>query len=372
MARNTSIDFLRGLSSIAILLIHILAWKDNSVQTLYTGLPFLFNLRLSLQFFVVTILFCSGFALFISNKNMELTKKSILAFYKKRLSNLLFPWWTFLIFFFSIHILIKLVTGLELIDFSLNYVFSSFIMIGGIGFGWLVILMMLLMLLFPFFIYIYRNHRKRFIFPIFLSIYFGSYLLFLFNPINIFEFTWTSSIHYILPIIYFMVCFISGWGLVYFIGFVYANMRDKRVMIKKELRSLFGFVLLFFITKFIYSTLGFEMNYELNKYPPSPLFLSFGLMLTFLLLTIYYAYRSWIHRHVEKGFYILSSNSYWIFMWSALTISIISSFDFSGVTNTYLKLSVELVLNSVFIFGLIFLQKKLDKRYGKYSKIKEK
>ncbi|MBI2124247.1 acyltransferase family protein, partial [Candidatus Pacearchaeota archaeon] len=113
-----AIDYLRALSVLAIIIIHVIAWHDSSISTEYTQSSFLFKLRDFLQFSVVTLIICSAFSVYVSNKKISFKPEEIGTFYKKRIKRLLFPWWMFLIIFFSAHAIIKLVFNAEFIDLS--------------------------------------------------------------------------------------------------------------------------------------------------------------------------------------------------------------------------------------------------------------
>lgn len=355
-----AIDYLRGLSIIAIIVIHVIAWHDRAILTEYTKLPILFNLRDLLQFSVVTIVMCSGFSLYLTHNKLSLNFKDLLQFYKKRITRILIPWWIFLIVFFSIHYVIKLIFNIELIDLSKNYIFYSFIMIGGIGFGWLVLLMLIISLIFPFLKYLYENSNKKILFSVFTIAFVLSIILFKINTFDVFSFE-LNSING-MTLITFAIPFVLGWSIIYMVGFLLEQFYNEHLSIRKELQLTFGFVGMFILVNLIYNILNLNRQLYLNKYPPTPYYLSFGLMITFVLLTLFFSYKHFIHVHLKNLLSFFSSNSYWLFMWAALTLSFfIPLLSLLKFNNIFLKLIIDIVLNVIGVSLLVLLQKKFIK-----------
>lgn len=354
------IDYLRGFSILVIVIIHVIAWHDNAIFTVYTKLPILFNLRDFLEFSVVTIVICSGFSLYLSHNKLSLNFKDLFHFYRKRFKRILMPWWIFLIIFFSIHYIIKSIFGLELIDLSRNYILASFFMIGGIGFGWLVLLMLVVSLLFPFLKYLYTNINKIILFNVLTIAYVSSLILFEVEHIHVFHLSLDSIS--IAPLIIFTIPFILGWSIAYMIGFLLARFYNTPQFMKKVLELTLGFIGLFISVNVIYTILNFDKHLYLNKYPPTPEFLSFGLMATFILLTLFFSCKKFIHDYLKKLLSFFSSNSYWLFMWNALTLSFfipfLALFEFN---NIFLRLIIAIILNVLGVSLLVLLQKRLIK-----------
>ncbi|MBW2994903.1 acyltransferase [Candidatus Woesearchaeota archaeon] len=346
-----AIDYLRGLSILAIIVVHVLAWHDISVLTEYTRVPALFNLRDVLQFSVVTIVICSGFSLYMKHQKI----KNINSFYTHRLKRLLFPWWIFLAVFFSVHLIIKFIFKTELIELSQDYVLSSFLMMGGIGIGWLILLILTLTVLYPLLKYLYDNVNKRLLFSLSAIFYLISIFVFNINPIAIHEMRFDISI---IPL---AITFIIGWSIVYMIGFSLEQFYNYHPSIKKELRLTFGFVALYFLVRIVHNIFNLNKQLYLNKYPPSPYYLTFGLAITFVLLSLFFSYKHFIHAHLKKLLAFFSSNSYWLFMWNALTLSFTIPFLAMFEFNIYFKLIIAIVLNVAGVTLLVKLQKKLIK-----------
>jgi hypothetical protein len=359
MRKIEAIDYMRAIAIVAIIIIHVIAWHDSSITTDYTKVQSLFNLRNILQFSVVTIVICSGFSLYLNNININLNFQELKEFYKKRLKRILFPWWIFLYAFFIIHAVIQIIFNIELVDLSTEYIINSFLMIGGVGFGWLILLMILIAILFPFLKYLYDKSNKIILFASLITLYLLSIISYYNNPLDIFN-TTANNIH-ILSSVFLVVSFILGWSIIYLIGFVLGSYYQEHAM-KKEITLTFLFIIIFLVINFAYDSLNMNKTLYLNKYPPSPFYLSFGLMITFMLLSFFYIYKRPIHEYLRKIISFLSDNSYWLFMWNALTLSfIIPMLTLFKIDNIYLKLGIDILLNILAVSVLVVLQKKFIK-----------
>lgn len=311
--RDHRIDNLRGLSIFLIILIHLIAWHDSSITTNYTKIPFFFYLRDIFQFVIICLVFSSAYSLYKSEN-----KLGLISWYKKRIKRLVFPWWGFLSIFFLIHFLLDNQAYL-----SIKYITQSYLMIGGIGFGWLIFLLLILTILFPLLNYLHKKKLTWFIGMLYLISYFGFYIY----PINIFQ--GGSNLGYL----FFSLAFILGWSFAYMIGF----------FIFEKNKYIYIFSIILVISILIVET---PLLY-LNKYPPSPYFIAFGIIFSFPIMHLKKS------RHLEY----FSKNSLWIFMWSGLVLSLIKI----PFNNIYVEFFINLTAHLVIIIGIIFTQKKLIK-----------
>lgn len=352
------INYLRGLSILAIILIHIIAWHDNAILTVYTKVFALFELRDLLEFFVVAIVVCSGFSLYFRYSKLPLTSKEVFQFYKKRFKRILIPWWVFLVILFSIHYVIRLVFGVELVELSRHYILSSFLMIGGIGFGWLIALMLILALAFPWLNYLYGKMSKLLLFGTISAAYIASLVLFEVEHIHIFDIA--INLSNINSLIIFAVPFVLGWSIIYLIGFLLVDLYNKPEFRKNLLQLTFGSIIIFISVNMIYTLLNLEKHFYLNKYPPTPEFLAFGMMGTLLALLFFFNYENLMDKYTRKFLLFFSRNSFWLFMWNALTLSffipLLASFEFGSV---YLRLAIAIILNVSGVSLLVLMQNKL-------------
>lgn len=355
-----AIDYLRGLSILAIIVIHVLAWHDRSILTEYTRIAYLFSFRDLLQFSVVAVVLCSGFSLYRSHSSISLNFAEIRQFYWKRLKRLLIPWWGFLTIFFAVHYTLNALFGSRLVDLSYDYVLSSYLMIGGVGFGWLVGLMIVLSLVFPFLKEAYQKISRTVLLTLICAAYLFSVIVYSANPISVFE----NPLSSISPVSFasFAIAFVFGWSGIYIIGFLLEDFFNDRGKLKKEMQLTFAFIGLSLLVRLIYGVFNLNKNLYLNKYPPTPIYLSYGLAVTFVLLLLFFSYKNFIHEHLRKILAFFSSNSYWLFMWNALTLSfIIPLLNIFTISNVYLKLFIDIILNVFLCSALVWLQKKVIK-----------
>jgi surface polysaccharide O-acyltransferase-like enzyme len=75
--RTEVIDYLRAISILAIVLIHIILPTIYNLPTIYSSNNFLFVLWKFLNLSVVSLIICSGFALYVSYPKLKTRKKDI-------------------------------------------------------------------------------------------------------------------------------------------------------------------------------------------------------------------------------------------------------------------------------------------------------
>ena len=354
-----AIDYLRGVAILSIVFIHIILPTMNSPQSIYSSKPLLFSIREILNFSIVAIIMCSGFSLYLSAKNLKYRFQDILLFYKKRLKRLILPWWTFCIISFISYYLAENLLNIHLEKISLTYIISSFLLIGGLPLRWLILLLVMLSLLFPLFKYFFEKNSRIFVSALLLS-YLFFIIISISNPYNVYQ-TQNNDISFISKVS-FNLSFILGWSLVYLLGFFLEELYNKHKLMKKELKVTFNFIFLSIIIYIVYSVIGLNTALYANKYPPSPYYLSYGIAVTFVLLNLFFAYKHFIHTHLKKILSFFSSNSYWLFLWSAgVLLPVQYLFSFLSFLNVYLRLVLEFVISIILITLLVLLQKKLIK-----------
>lgn len=142
--RNSTIDTLRGISIIGMIIVH-------------TGAYFLTNRFVSSiwnfsEFVVPVFVFCSSYLFF---KKYTHGVIQYISYFKKRVFRLLIPYYIFLLFFIPTMLFFnpKLITG--------AYILNSFLTIGGVDISWLVLLFLCLTLVLLFMNYI-RKYKLLF------------------------------------------------------------------------------------------------------------------------------------------------------------------------------------------------------------------
>jgi hypothetical protein len=358
-----AIDYLRGLSILMIILIHIIMPVPFNNPTDYSRLRSLYMLRDILNFCVVTLVICSGFSLYYSSKNMEFTFKGIMEFYRKRLSRLLFPLVLFWIVSFVFYGVIALFFRPVLIEMGTMYnVLTKYkvasLPVGWIMVRWIVLLMILLTILFPFLKHLYE--KSKYSIALIILTYFISSGLLLRNPIQVIQFPDVGLT--IMSGVAGALSFLTGWCIVYIMGFYLEEIYNESRLMKKELNLTFNFILLFGAIYIVYKINGLSTSFTMNKFPPLPYYLSFGIGMTFILLNLFFAYKHFIHSHLRKVLGYFSSNSYWLFLWSYIAIIMFGYvFSLLDFINIYIRLILEFVMSLVLVVLMVQLQKSLIK-----------
>ena len=121
--RNKTIDFLRAVALITIVLIHSLVPYLND--------PLNHQLWNVSQFAVQIFVFCSGYLFF--SREFDKEEKVDMRYITKRLKRLLVPYYVYALVFIPILFFTHHSTA------TLDYIVSSLLLTGGIDIGWLVL-----------------------------------------------------------------------------------------------------------------------------------------------------------------------------------------------------------------------------------------
>jgi hypothetical protein len=154
-----------------------------------------------------------------------------------------------------------------------------------------------------------------------------------------------------------VVQFIVGWSLIYGLGFHLYDVINKGLEMKEAAKmALFSFIIYTGVF-FIYRFYAFDSALYLNKYPPSPLYLFLGLTITALCLVLFSLFEKHIEKRLLTFLSFFSTNSFWLFMWNALTISIIAPFLGAFGLPLFFRFPIEIILNILAVMGLVYVQK---------------
>jgi len=188
--RIGAIDFLRGISIIAIILLHIIYPLDFRPSTIYASDSNLQFFRDVLNFSIVSLIIVSGFSLSYSTKKTDFNLKNTIQFFKKRSKRIFIPWFIYIAISFLIYGFIALIfPNLSARIFQLFPFFSyqSFWKIPArwIILKWIIILIIMLSFLFPLLRFIY--HKGKIAITTLLFLYLTSIILYTkysLNPYN--------------------------------------------------------------------------------------------------------------------------------------------------------------------------------------------
>lgn len=254
--RFEHIDFLRAIGIIGMIAIHTLS-RNLINQTNY----FFWNW---LHFVEVAFVFCSGYVLTALYKDKLTSLSMTLSWYKKRLLNLLVPFWIYLAAHYLLMIFFpSFFSGLGL-KLSSDFIIKSVTLVGGIDLGWLPLLFIQLALIFPILIYLSKK-RKLFITFILLIVGFVTFFTLFTFPRS--DYRWAMWI---------------GWSLMLLVSMYVIKKEDNKKLGLISLMSLIGFIGLSLILN------HYHKSFQLtdNKYPPNFYFLAYGMIFTPLLIFV--------------------------------------------------------------------------------------
>ncbi len=112
--RVDAVDFLRSISIIAIILLHIIYPLDFQPSSSYASNNIIIFLRDILNFCVVTLVIVSGFSLSNSTRKIKFNIKNTLQYFKKRAKRIIVPW----LIYIAVSALIYGIIAFLLPDFS--------------------------------------------------------------------------------------------------------------------------------------------------------------------------------------------------------------------------------------------------------------
>jgi len=213
--RLPEIDDLRGIAIIVMILIHTNAYFLHNLWAYTT--------REISQFAVVAFLFCSAYLTL--QKPYPTSPSAFFSAIIKRLKRLIIPYY---IFFIGYIVFMNIINNKH---FSDTYIASSLLLIGGIDFGWLVLLFIELMFITPLLQYLFDQHRIMFmlynVIALLSSVLFlrytplSSYRFFMWLPWSLvvsytfyFDALWHHKLCYIMITLLFGIIFIATQQLV--------------------------------------------------------------------------------------------------------------------------------------------------------------
>lgn len=337
MKRYLHIDFLRAVSIVGVIAIHV--YSDNLITPLNM---FIWNY---LHFVIVAFVFCSGYVMYALYAPRLTSLLSIAGFYEKRLIRLLIPFYWYLLahytllFFFP-----NFFSGLGL-QFSWRYLFQTMTLTGGLGINWLPLLFLQLAILFPLLLLAFRKKRILFWAYIFVAVLFTI-------GITVWEF----------PYAYYRQVMWIPWSLFFILPWCFYVQEQKKTSAKAyyflSVIGLLDFFLLFVIWKHV----GRSLTLIDNKYPPNLYYLSYGIFGSFFLLGL--SLLPVFKKGFSKTYLFISKVSYNLFFIHFIAL------DFILVINKHM-LHLTVWLQFIFVLGaslgiawlLLYLNKYLKRAF---------
>lgn len=331
MTRDKSIDLLRSLGLILVILVHCSApWSLSQIRS----------------FDVPLMVFVSALTFKPIGINQYFT------YLWKRTKRLVVPAWLFaaffLLFLFALQLVVHAFSGKDLDVFRPNMLVPTFLLWnqGGIGYLWIIRVFLLVMVISPFLHMFTKFDKKWILLTIIVALLCtdGLYYILQTCPMN-------SVLHFVLDE---YVIYLIGYGAVFLCGLELAQRSIKN---SKALFVLLWVMLVCLIVTMVIRE-GLPICFSDYKYPPRFYFLTYGIIVSALL---------WLPREYYSKLNNLSllqfmgQNSMWIYLWHIFVLYIVSIFPLPW----FIKWPV---VTSVSAF-IVWIQSKLaDAFAGQFSK----
>ena len=312
MKRDSTIDNLRGLAMLAMIIVHATSYflKDSLTLAIWDNL----------QWAVPVFLFCSFYLYYKNTKNFD--RKTVAPYLKKRFERLLIPYYQFLLVYFSLAYIFAQS------KLNINNVFANIFLYGGLDLNWLPLLFIYLIFVMPL-ILIAKNNKLLMSLIFVLSLFASVFFIF------------STPIHYRI------IMWLPWILMIFFTLFVIKNENNW-----KKLFSLAGISLLvFIILRYIEIKIGHNLTHYGNKYPPTLYHQSFGFFSAIVLLwlskkNLFQAFK------FDKLLHFLSIYSYSIFFIHNIVIFSFgwlhikfSNWVFYFISLLSVSLTIQVVLN---------------------------
>lgn len=290
MARDYSIDFLRFVGISLIIMAHV--YPPDII----------FQLR---TFDVPLMVFISG--LVYANRQIN----SYRLFLIHRIKRLCFPVWIFLTVYF---LLIYGLKELLKVDWEITSrkVIESYLLMGGIGYVWIIRVFLLIAIVTPFLIRLNRwfNTKGVYLFCSFILI------AILFQSILIHWGVGIKSI-FIRNFIYYLF----GYSILFLVG---CSVKNCSIINQRKVTSFCGFLLIVFWCWYYYTTSSYIVPLNDYKYPPRLYFLIYGLFVSsFLWMLLRKRKISFLSRISN----FVGSGTIWIYLLHIPFVHVVFYFD---------------------------------------------
>lgn len=311
--RDTSIDFLRAVGLLMIILAHVTAPK------------IIHQLR---NFDVVLMVLIIGYVYMMN------TKKGISysSYIIKRFKRLIIPTWSFLIFYFILFSMLP--QWLNIRYETRDYIYSFLLLSGqpdlpGIGFVWIMRIYFSIAFVLPISASLLNKYgMSRFCLG--LSFLWGVYELLIILSVR------TSFLGSYFE---WYVIYSIGYGIISSIGFIIYRI-SKRNLIALSIT----FFCIFCALMPLY---GFEPTQK-AKYPPSIYYVSYALFVCFC--GFYFAKKYENTKVINNRFIsFLSNNSLWIYLWHIIPVNIINNSNFTLLNESFIVRYICVLLIALII-----------------------
>jgi fucose 4-O-acetylase-like acetyltransferase len=309
--RDERIDILRFIGLAMIIFAHV---EPPGI---------LFQLR---NFDVPLMVLVSGMSFAISYRSDE----PFFEYVWKRAKRLIFPVWIFLtLYFISIAVFDS-----SSDDLQTKTILTSYALLGGIGYVWIIRVFILVALVSPF-IYSYHKKEKSN----------SKYLIMLASISIIFEIIRYFSLPYLentaIKLITHCTHYILPYSIIFALGLRLSSLKATTTKIISSI-LLLTFILIF---GWLYSTQGKIIPTQEFKYPPSIYYFSYAIFISLLLWQLSNSIDKVIIKLKIKPLVLfIAQNSIWIYLWH---IPFIKYFEFNFIIKYLITFSAAVLITSI-------------------------
>lgn len=314
--RDEKVDILRFIGLVMIILAHV------------GPPPLIFQLR---NFDVPLMVLISGVSFVLSYKG-----EPYLSYVWKRIKRLLFPIWIFLTGYF----LVIYMTGYPIHWPGFGKIVSSYLLLSGIGYVWVIRVFLLVAIVAPF---IMKFHKKTSSHTRYFSIL--SAVIIGYELISLFTKPYLRSAGG--TILENIALYIVPYSIIFAIGLRLPELTRKQV-----LRLVMGSFAIFGVVGLVIFTMsGKIVPVQAFKYPPSIYYLSYGLGTSGAVWLVSDKILATIKRiGLILPILFIAQNSMWIYLWHIPMVEIIQ-------VPFYLKYPLVVALASLVVFAQVRLMK---------------
>ncbi len=309
--RVNKIDFLRFVGLAMIILAHV------------GPHDLLFQLR---NFDVPLMVLVSGMSFGIAFKN-----ESYRTYLWKRVKRLLFPVWIFLTIYFTALYILNPISD----DLTLNKIATSYFLISGIGYVWIIRVFLLVALVSPLIYQLHRNtpSDKRYLFMLLTALVIYELFRYVAMP-----YISVGSYQLLTMVIYYIV----PYSLLFAFG-LRIPLLSNHITKKLLWLSVTCFVA---IGGVLWTQSGNFVPTQAYKYPPSIYYFSYAIAVSLVIWLVGDVIWSALekNRYIKGGILFIAQNSIWIYLWHIPLVKHIQA----GVTVKYLLVFTAAALITYF------------------------
>lgn len=327
--RDNNIDLLRCLGLSLIILAHV------------APPAIILNIR---TFDVPLMIFISGLTCY----EKQISYSWIYIYH--RFSRLVFPVWIFLTIYF-IPILLLQQIGINL-GLNFKHIYGSYLLLDGIGFVWIIRVFLLIALITPLLSKLNNFIKSQYKFIAIFCICLSMYLVATFLNIG-------TNIKLVNNWIYYAI----GYGFLWWLGVRIKNFT------KIEIAVLILTLTSIFIVQSIIDLQQIQnlspLILHINdfKYPPTNIFILYGLIISTLVYTIVYIKK---REHLNSFVHFVGCNSIWIYLWHIPAVAVTAKIGIVWYIRYIIVYLIAVFIYNIQLYIIKIIKSRKDFGFLKY------